>query len=210
VEMATAVDVFAQAGRDRRQSVIDFVERFRRRDGGYAKTPGSAHGSTYHTFLVAACKQMIGAPLEGAKQMAEFVRSRQRPDGGFVEIAPMRHSGTNPTAAAVGLLQILGRLDEPTRGAATEFLAGMQTKEGGLRANTRIPVADLLSTFTGLVALAGIDAASAIDTAAVRRFVTSLERPHGGFRAGAFELAVDVEYTFYGLGSLALLAMVHG
>jgi geranylgeranyl transferase type-2 subunit beta len=206
VEAAAAVDVFVQAGRDRRESVIDFLQPYRRDDGGYAKTPQSGHGSTYHTFLVAACKQVVGAPLEAeVSRMVELVRSRRRPDGGFVEIPAMRRSGTNPTAAAIGLLRMFGALDEPTRRAAAEFLSGMQNEEGGLRANTQIPVADLLSTFSGLVALAGIDATAAIDTAAARRFVSSLEQPRGGFRASAFEQAVDVEYTFYGLGSMALL-----
>lgn len=207
VEAATGADVFAEAGRDRRESLIRVVEDYRRPDGGYAKTPRGAEGSTYHTFLVAACKQMVGAPLdEEAEQMAELVRSRRRLDGGYVETGAMRHSGTNPTAAAVGLLQMLGGLAEPTRAGAAAFLANMQNEEGGLRANTRIPVADLLSTFTGLVALSGMDAAAMIDRAAARRFVESLEQPWGGFRGGSFDHAVDVEYTFYGLGTLALLA----
>jgi geranylgeranyl transferase type-2 subunit beta len=55
-----------------------------------------------------------------------------------------------------------------------------------------------------------MDATSAIDAAAVRRFAGSLEHPHGGFRAGVFDDTVDVEYTFYGLGTLALLAAVEG
>jgi geranylgeranyl transferase type-2 subunit beta len=206
VEMVSGVDVFAEAGHDRHQAVGDFVERFRRDDGGYAKTERSGQGSTYHTFLVALCKQMVGAPLADARQMIELVRSRQRGDGGFVEIAPLRESGTNPTAAAVGLLRLLDGLDGPTREAAARFLAGMQTGEGGLRANTRIPVADLLSTFTGLVTLTDLGAATAIDTAAALRFVRSLEEGAGGFRAGGWDDAADVEYTFYGLGALALLA----
>jgi len=210
LEMAAGIDVFADVGRDRRQAVIDFVEFFRRPDGGYAKTPRGGQGSTYHTFLVAVCKEIVGIPLDGTQQMIELVRSRQREDGGFVEVAPMRQGGTNPTAAAVGLLKMLDALDEPTRTTAGRFLAGMQTAEGGLRANTRIPVADLLSTFTGLVALSDLDAASAVDAAAALRFVERLQQPGGGFRAGAFDDAVDVEYTFYGLGALALLTQQQG
>jgi len=205
LEMVAGIDVFARAGRDRQQTVIDFVEHFRRDDGGYAKTERSGQGSTYHTFLVAVCKEMVGAPLDGAESMVELIHSRHRHDGGFVEIAPMRQGGTNPTAAAIGLLRMLDALDEPTRAAAGRFIAGMQTTEGGLRANTRIPVADLLSTFTGLVALNDLEAVAAIDPAAARRFVESLEQPGGGFRAGIFDDAVDVEYTFYGLGALGLL-----
>ena len=148
---------------------------------------------------------MVGLAPDDPIATAALVRSRQRVDGGFVEIGPMRHSGTNPTAAAVGMLKMLDAIDEPTRAAAVSFLAGMQTEEGGLRANTRIPVADLLSTFTGLVALADLGGLSAIDSAAALRFVKSLERPDGGFRAGVWDDTVDVEYTFYGLGAWALL-----
>jgi geranylgeranyl transferase type-2 subunit beta len=82
----------------------------------------------------------------------------------------------------------------------------MQNLEGGLRANTRIPVADLLSTFVGLAALDDMESLSEVDAAAVRRYVQSLEVPQGGFRGGAWDDRPDVEYTFYGLGSLALLA----
>ncbi|MBN2476021.1 MAG: terpene cyclase/mutase family protein [Pirellulales bacterium] len=210
VEMAADVDVFADAGRDRRQTVIDFVERFRRPDGGYAKTERGGQGSTYHTFLVTLCKEMVGAPLDGAQRMVELIRSRQRDDGGFVEVAPLRQGGTNPTAAAVGLLRLLNALDESIRASAGRFLAGMQTSEGGLRANGRIPMADLLSTFTGLVALHDVNAVAAIDTDAVLRFAQSLARPDGGFRAGHWDQEVDVEYTFYGLGTLGLLTAREG
>jgi len=199
-------DVFAEAGRDRSRMVADLIEAFRRDDGGYAKTERGPKSSTYHTFLAVSCKQLVGLPLEGADRIIELIRSRRRPDGGFVEVARLGQSGTNPTAAAVGLLAMLEAIDPPTRQDAVRFLASMQNSEGGLRANTRIPVADLLSTFTGLVALADLDGLTSLDLAAVRRYVEALEQPEGGFRGGAWDDAADVEYTFYGLGSLALLA----
>ena len=205
LEGATGIDIFADAGRDRRQTVLDFLARFRRPDGGFAKTERSGPSSTYQTFLAVACQQLVGAPLDDAAAMTALIRARQREDGGFVELALMRQSGTNPTAAAVGLLAMLGARDEPMRTAAAAFLRRMQTAEGGLRAHARIPVADLLSTCTGLVALNELGALATIDLAGVRRFVESLERPAGGFRAGTWDDAVDVEYTFYGLGTLALL-----
>ena len=73
-------------------------------------------------------------------------------------------------------------------------------------ANTRIPVADLLSTFTGLVAMETGPGPISLDLPAVQRFVTSLEQPAGGFRAGCWDDAADVEYTFYGIGTLAILS----
>ena len=206
VEMASDIDLLDCSGRDPAAMTADFFEPFARDDGGYAKTSRGGQSSTYHTFLVAGCREMVGLGQDRAESMGELVRSRQRDDGGFVEIGPMRHGGTNPTAAAVGLLRMLDALDAPTRTAAARFLSAMQTDEGGLRANTKIPVADLLSTFTGLVALADLDALSTVDTAATLRFAKSLEQPDGGFRAGIWDDKADVEYTFYGLGTLALLS----
>jgi len=64
----------------------------------------------------------------------------------------------------------------------------------------------LLSTFTALVTLLDLGAMDRVDREAARRFVESLAMPSGGFRAGVWDDQADVEYTFYGLGSLALLA----
>jgi len=205
LEVVTGVDVFGSAGRDRRHALMERTEPFRRDDGGYAKTPRSGPSSTYHTFLVAACLQLAGVPVPDPARMTRFARSRQRRDGGFVELDGLEHSGTSPTAAAVGLLRLLEAMEEPVRLSSGRFLAGMQSPEGGLRANTRIPVADLLSTFAGLTALADLESLPAVDAAAARRYVESLEVPHGGFRGGAWDDRPDVEYTFYGLGALALL-----
>ena len=211
MEMAVGVDVFADAGLNRRQCVIDVLDPLRRGDGGYAKTERSGQSSTYLTFLATACKQIINAPLGDVEPTIALVR---RPAARRRRVRRNRRdaqSGTNPTAAAIGLLHILGGLDEPVRASAANFLAQVQTADGGLRANS-LPVADLLSTFTGLVALgdlqsnAGIPSTANIDAAAVRRFVASLETATGGFRAAVWDDAADVEYTFYGLGTLALLA----
>ena len=206
LEATSAVDVFAAAGRDRKEAVTAVLRRFRRDDGGYAKTLSNPHSSTYHTFLAAACLELVGAPVEDASPMVDLIGSRQRDDGGFVELDPLRHSGTNPTAAAVGVLRLAGDMDDPPRSRIASFLAGMQNAEGGLRANARIPVADLLSTFTGLVALVDLEALSALDLARLRRYVEGLEQPEGGFRGAAWDDAADVEYTFYGVAALALLA----
>ncbi len=214
LEAIAGIDVFSRAGADRKERVARALEPLRRVDGSYAKTPGGAHGSTYHTFLAAACKQLVGLPLDEGPEMARWIASQRRADGGFVELAPLEHSGTNPTAAAIGLLRLLSEsegpriagLDEPTRVGAARFLAAMQNFEGGLRANTRIPAADLLSTFAGLVALVDLDALAQIDRDAARRYVRSLELAEGGFRGGIWDDRADVEYTFYGLATLALLA----
>jgi len=50
-----------------------------------------------------------------------------------------------------------------------------------------------------------LNALEEIDLSMMRRFVVSLQLEEGGFHAAAWDLAHDVEYTFYGLGNLALL-----
>ncbi|MGQ9576023.1 MAG: prenyltransferase/squalene oxidase repeat-containing protein [Thermoguttaceae bacterium] len=207
VEGASGIDVFAAAGLDRQQAVARCLAPLEHEDGTYAKTPSSRHSSTYQTFLAVACKQLLGIPIQKPARLATAILQRQRPDGGFAELDGLPAGATSPTAAAVGLLRLLAALDEPVRAAAARFLAAMQGVEGGLRANTRIPLADLLSTFAGLVGLDDLGAFEAVDLAALRGFASSLELPNGGFRAGAWDDRADVEYTFYGLGTLALLAL---
>jgi geranylgeranyl transferase type-2 subunit beta len=209
IEGAAGIDVFAQAAPNWRAAVADELERFRRSDGGYAKTDEGASSSTYYSFLMVLCLELIDRPVVEPERLAAFIASRVRTDGGFVEMGPMQRSGTNPTAAAIGLLKVLKRLDEATRERSLDFLLDMQTDEGGLRANTRIPLADVLSTFTGLLTLADLGGLDEIDLSAARSYVESMELPDGGFRGGIWDGATDVEYTFYGLGTLALLTASH-
>ena len=204
--LAAGSDVFAGSAAGWQQNIAVALERFRRDDGGYAKTDEGAASSLYHTFLVVLAQQLIEQPIVEATRIIDFVRSRRRDDGGFVEMPQMKRSGTNPTAAAVGLLRILDALDSDIRESTLDFLCEMQTDEGGLRANTRIPIADLLSTFTGCLTLADLGALEDIDVSAVRRYAKQLEQPEGGFLGAVWDQTADVEYTFYGLGTLALTA----
>jgi geranylgeranyl transferase type-2 subunit beta len=213
VQLGGGPDVLAESPSDWPERVAGTLETMRTADGGYAKAPGITGGSTYHTFLVGLSYELLGRPLPQPDDVVRFLQSRQREDGGFVEIAPMRRSGTNPTAAAVGTLQLLAqesdaaaRLLETARPAVVDFLADMPSLEGGLRANTRVPLADLLSTFTGGWTLHQLGALERIDAGEARGFAESLQSPTGGFRGGLWDEGVDVEYSFYGLGVLALLS----
>jgi geranylgeranyl transferase type-2 subunit beta len=212
IQASGGPDVLAGSPADWPERVAGTLESFRTADGGYGKTTGSASGSTYHTFLVGLCYQLLGRSLPRPEELTTFIQSRRREDGGYVEIAPMRRSGTNPTAAAVGVLQLLGGVpgqpplmgDDVVKGV-TEFLLETRSEEGGLRANCRIPAADLLSTFTGGWTLHQLGALDRMDRDSVASYVDSLEQPGGGFKGHSWDECTDVEYTFYGLGVLALL-----
>jgi geranylgeranyl transferase type-2 subunit beta len=184
------------------------LESVRTADGGYAKSPAGAAGSTYHSFLVALCYELIGRDVPRPKALIQFLYDRQRDDGGFVEIAPMKRSGTNPTAAAVALLNTLGGMDAELRDDVRAFLRSVRSDEGGFQANSRIPFADGLSTFTGLLTCQDLQLDDVLDRRTARSLVTGqLEFPTGGCRGAAWDTQADVEYTFYGLGVLALAAM---
>jgi geranylgeranyl transferase type-2 subunit beta len=209
IQASGGPDVLAGSPPDWPDRVARTLETFRTPDHGYAKAAGAASGSTYHTFLVGLCYQLLGRSLPGPDEVARFVRSRRREDGGFVEIAPMRRSGTNPTAAAVGVLDMIGGpagLTEGEREGVIGFLAAMPSLEGGLQANGRAPLADLLSTFTGAWTLRQLGALGRIDTAAALHYAQSLDLPGGGFKGGLWDERTDVEYTFYGISVLGLLS----
>jgi len=202
---AAGVDPLAEAAPTWRDAVAESLGRLRRPDGGYAKGSEGHASSTYHTFLVVLCLQLIDRTVPDPEQVVAFVRSQACVDGGFREIRAGKRAGTNPTAAAVGTLRALQSLTAEDRESTLDFLVDMQNDEGGLRANTRIPIADLLSTFTGLLTLIDLEALDEIDAAATLRFVRGLELTGGGFHGAVWDPAHDVEYTFYGLGCRALL-----
>jgi geranylgeranyl transferase type-2 subunit beta len=206
LESASGIDIYEGADPGWPDRVSDQLQLLRRDDGGYAKAAEGMASSTYHSFLVLLCQQLVKRPLSEPERLVEFLLSQQAEEGGFHEIRASKRAGTNPTAAAIAALRILDALDEETRGRTAHFLAGMQTDEGGLRANTRIPIADLLSTFTGLLTLGDLGALEMIDDAAALRYARSLQQPGGGFFGAAWDEQADVEYTFYGIGTCALLA----
>src|SRR5262249_15967981 len=98
------------------------------------------------------------------------------------------------------------QLTAEERHGLLEFLAGMPSMEGGLRANPNIPLADLLSTFTGTWTLYQLGALDRLENPrAALGYSLTLEARSGGFRGGLWDDRSDVEYTFYGLGVVALL-----
>jgi geranylgeranyl transferase type-2 subunit beta len=205
LEMAAGVDVFHQAEPQWREAVGAWLLKLRRDDGGFAKGHEGAASSTYHTFLALLCLELIEQPLPEPEPILAFLRKQQAADGGFLEIRAQKRAGTNPTAAAIATLRMLDRLSAEIRESTIDFLLELQTEEGGLRANTRIPIADLLSTFTGLLTLQDLGAAQELDLPALQKFVRSLQHESGGFQGAEWDPAHDVEYSFYGLGCLALL-----
>ncbi len=213
VQIGGGPDVFADSPSSWHNRVAEMLETFRTADGGYAKVVGAASGSTYHTFLVALCYELLGRPLPQAQQALRFVHSRRRDDGGFVEIAPdapQRHQpngggrrrAANDRRRRASSSALTGEVSDDV----IRFIMEMPSPEDGFRANGRAPLADLLSTFTSLWTLRQLGVLGRVDKSAVLNYVRMLELPGGGFRGGLWDDQTDVEYTFYGLGCLGVLA----
>lgn len=194
-----------------------FLMTLRCGDGGFAKTPEGHAGSTYQTFLSVLCHQIIGTNVADRDDVDRFLAGQKHPEGGFLEIRAAKRAGVNPTAAAIGTLRCLGRLDASQCGPdlrreTLEFLSDRQTDEGGFSANTRIPFADLLSTFTAMWTVADLvrdDDGSLANTSwfrtsAAEAYARAMFAEGGGFTGFALDDTADVEYTFYGLGVLCL------
>ena len=185
-------------------SLLNRWERFRRPDGCFAASEKSAFSSTYTTFLTAIFYELLDETERSLSIPVEPILERRRSDGGFVELPPLQYSGTNPTAAAVGLLTLL-EVPLPEREKTVEFLCRCQQHSGGFQAHARIPIPDLLSSFSALTALYDLDAAGKVNRPALRNFTASLRSPDGGFFGMSLDQQSDVEYTFYGMALEAIL-----
>jgi geranylgeranyl transferase type-2 subunit beta len=206
VQAAGGADLLSEAPSDFADLIASKLEATRVEDGGYAKSTAGSAGSTYHSFMVALTYELIGRKPPRPNRLIQFLYDRQRDDGGFVEIAPMKRSGTNPTAAAVALLNSLGGMEDDIADDVQGFLTDVVSTEGGFQANTRIPFADGLSTFTGLLTTKDVGGKNIIPADRVLEWLTTqIELPTGGFRGASWDQQADAEYTFYGLGILGLL-----
>lgn len=209
VQLSSGQDLLPSDAETWSARILGDIESLRREDGGYSKSIDSQQSSTYHSFLIALIYELLGQRLPRPNRLVQFIYDRQRDDGGFVEIAPMKRSGTNPTAAAVALLSMLYEVDDETRSDVEAFLRDVKSDEGGFQANTQIPMADLLSTFTGLLTAFDLGIGGVLHPSHVQAYLTEwLEFPEGGYRAGSWDESADVEYTFYGLGSQSLAWLI--
>ncbi|QEG40100.1 prenyltransferase/squalene oxidase repeat-containing protein [Roseimaritima ulvae] len=204
LQLIADIDVLADADPQWPQNLSTLLESLRRDDGGYAKSREGRAGSTYQTFLTSLCYELIGIPLPDPGRAVDFLKRHEHPEGGFLEIRVGKRAGVNPTAAAIGALQTFDALTPDIAARTADFLADMQSDEGGLTANTRIPLADLLSSCTGMITLTDLQAAERVSRPRIRSYAMQMQRETGGFAGFAMDPSEDVEYTFYGLATLAL------
>jgi geranylgeranyl transferase type-2 subunit beta len=205
IEAACGINALSNSRTDWSERLAQMLNTLRRPDGGFSKSLEGQAGSTYQTFLILLCLELIDQACPDIDAVHRFLLKQRQGDGGFLEIRVAKRSGVNPTAAAIGALSVIHRLDDEIGTAAAEFITDLQSSEGGFQANTRIPLPDLLSSFTASVTLADLDRLHWVSRDSLRNYTLSMQQTNGGFRGFEFDPADDIEYTFYGLGLLSLL-----
>jgi geranylgeranyl transferase type-2 subunit beta len=190
--------------------LIDGLQQYLLPAGGFARFAGDDRASAYHTFLGSLCFQMLGVAMPALDGAILAVNGLHRPDGGYAEVADQRVSQTNATAAAVGFLVMHDAVPAESLAGTAGFLAKMQSADGGLKAHAAVAAGDLLSTFTGLLTLSSLGGFGEIDAGGAARFLQSTADAGGGFLACESDDSPDVEYTHYGVATLALLRVMLG
>jgi len=186
-----------------REAIMERLGAFRSADGGFGIFAGADTGSAYGAFLALGAMEDLGAEVPEPGALAASIQSLRMPDGGCTNDRLLPLSSTPGAAACVAVLHELG---QPIAPEMIAYLMARVDPSGGLLATAGAPVADLLSTATGLHALwragASLDESSRLACAG---FVAGLVTESGGFRGHAADNAADCEYTFYGLMALGHL-----
>lgn len=214
--------------------LLQRIEAFRSRDGGYNPAPRSEFGTAYACFLALGAYQDLHTAMPEPLRVVQCLKFLETDDGAWAnERAEHRTGGTgdkwqvasgkgrpgfatgavgvlpdagstNATAAAATLLRNLGMPVNPAAGA---WLLARSHPQGGFLAAPKAPLADLLSTATALHALAGMEVSFQHLKEQCLDFVDSLWTNEGSFHGHWSDDALDCEYTFYGLLALGHLSL---
>lgn len=186
------------------RDILARIERHRSRDGGYAQTPDAAVGNVYLAFLALNAYQDLRTPAPEPQRLLDALPGLRARDGAYANLPGDAHGITTVTAAAVMLLKSLGAPLDPH---LSVWLLDRCHASGGFLATLTAPVPDLLTTATGLHALAALHAPLAGVQDACLDFVDSLWTNRGGFYGTWLDDTLDCEYTYYGLLALGHLTV---
>ena len=150
----------------------------------------------------AAADQDLRVPLPEPERLLDALTQLRARDGGYANTQHDRHGITTVTAAAVSLLRALDGPIDPHLGM---WLLDRCHASGGFVATPAAPVPDLLSTATGLHALATLHVPLTGVYESCLDFVDSLWTNRGGFFGSWVDDTLDCEYTYYGLLALGHL-----
>jgi prenyltransferase beta subunit len=165
---------------------------------------GGGFGNAYRAFLAVGAYQDLQSPVPDPERVLRSLEALRAADGGYANRSGEAHGLTTVTAAAAMLLKTLDGTIDPH---LTVWLLDRLHSSGGFLAAPSAPAPDLLSTATGLHALAAMHAPLEGVHEACLDFVDSLWTNRGGFYGSWLDDTLDCEYTYYGLLALGHLTV---
>ena len=184
------------------QSYFELIETYQSKDGGYNHNRKEAEQATiYATFLVWTLYQDLNEKETSLNKMTDQLDALSCKDGSFANDNASQTGVSSATAA--GLIMTSGRTVNSKQ--TISYLKQNYTPRGGFKAASNLPIADILSTSTALLALymAGENlqelSEKSID------FINLHWDESGGFFGSIADMTCDVEYTYYALLGIGIL-----
>lgn len=173
-------------------------------DGGYNHNKKGAEKSTiYANYLMWTLYQDLQTEQEVLDEITDANITLMAENGSFANEENSIDGVTSSTAAGLIMSSSSG-LQEMLK--TKEWLKQMLTKRGGFKAAEGVPIADLLSTSTALLALqvTGENMQDYAENSV--NFINLHWDESGGFFGSIADMTCDVEYTYYALLGLGVLS----
>ena len=184
------------------RQLIDIIEKYKSKDKGYNQNgKGEENSTVYASFLVWSLYADLEIKIEN-KTIFEGIEKLRLQNGAYANETNSPSGVTTATSAGL-IMEYL--IKNSVNESSVEWLKIQQTKPGGFIAAENVPIADLLSTATALLALSCTNNFESIEKEKVLNFINLHWDNTGGFFGSVADLKPDCEYTFYALLTLGLL-----
>jgi len=184
------------------ESYFKLIETYRSNDGGFNHNRKNAGQATvYASFLVWGLYQDLNEDQAGLNRITRLVDALKCKDASFANDSSSITGVSSATAA--GLIMSLNH--DKNNQEVIGYLMRNYTQRGGFKAAPELPLADILSTSTALLALymSGENlqrlSEKSID------FINLHWDESGGFFGSIADMTCDVEYTYYALLGIGIL-----
>jgi prenyltransferase beta subunit len=193
------------APKDRADSILKSLEKFRQIDGGYNSNAAAGFGTAYDAFVALGAYEDLCAKPPDSLDLLRSLKHLETADHAWSNQPRQTTGNLNATAGAATLITYLGF---PVNAKVSDWLLAQASPQGGFLAVPGAPIPDLLSTATALHALACLERRIPSDIhERCLDFIDTLWSAEGGFHGHWADDYLDAEYTYYGLIALGHLSL---
>lgn len=182
--------------RKQHKNLLLKVTQHKSEDGGFNHMEENANtASVYANFLAFGLFEDLALKKSWSKQIVESCLPLMLENGAFVNHPKSKQGISSTTAAGVILLNS----EELEVSGSVNWLESMIGSSGGFFAGQDVPICDVLSTATSLLALNSVNNVEQEINDKAIEFVNLHWHESGGFFGSVADQTPDIEYTFYGL-----------